>query len=127
MDINNMSANEIEALEKYIEFKNEAKELYNTVIKNQKISLLPDFKGRHIVWDDTNNQEYLKQENGKWWWVAAYLHQHYEVPIDIEGIFQMMKFGYEWSINSEKRGYVNTNQDAIGYFRSYVRKLKTSK
>ena len=120
MNIDTLSINGIEKLQVLINFKDEAKRLYKIITTKQKISLYPNDKGRYTTWKDDHNEEYLINKDGTWWWVAAYLHQHYEVPITEDGIFNMMKLGYEWSIDPDKRGYVNNNQDAIKYFTSYV-------
>jgi len=120
MDLKILTIGDIESLEMMIKFKNEAKRLYNEIINKQYIKLITDANGRYTVWKDDHNSEYLVNRDGKWWWVAAYLHQHYEVPIDENGIYQIMNRGYEWSINPEKHGYVNNDQDAIKYFTGYI-------
>ena len=71
-----------------------------------------------------NNAEYLVLKDNKWVWEAIYLHQHYIVPIDIEGIYRMMIRGYEHRKDESKRGFVNENEDAIKYFTSYVKRLE---
>ena len=123
MDINRLSVKEIEKFQKLIELKDEAKKLYYMVVNNQKVKLLPDYKGKFILWDDSNNQEYLKYQNNSWVWVAAYLHQHYEVEIDLDKIYQMMVRAYEFKNNLEKRGYTNNDEDAINYFSVYAKSL----
>lgn len=120
MNIDSLTVEGIEKLEVFVKFKDEAKRLYKTVVDKQKIGLFPNKRGVYTVWKDDHNEEYLINKDGGWKWVADYLHQHYEVPITENGIFEMMKLGYEWSIDPDKKGYVNNNQDAIKYFTSYV-------
>ena len=127
MDIDKLSVKQIERFQKLIELKDEAKELYYMVVNNQKVKLLPDYKDRFILWDDSNNQEYLKYENNNWAWVASYLHQHYEVTIDLDSIYQQLVRAYEWQNNPDKRGYTNNDEDAIRYFSAYARGLVNKK
>lgn len=120
MNVEELSINGIEKLEKMIGFKNEANRLFKLVAENQKIGLFPDGYGRYVVWEDAYNVEYLVENEGEWKWVAHYLHQHYEVPISAAGIFEMIKNGYEWSIDEANKGRTNNCKDAIGYFKAYV-------
>lgn len=123
MDLTVEDLKDIEQLQK---FRKEAEELYHTVIKNQTVPLILDNMNRYKLWDDSNNATYLALVEGKWIWQARYLHQTYDVPIDIEGIYRMMIRGYEHRKDESKRGFVNNNEDAIKYFKSYVNGLKKS-
>lgn len=117
MDLTTEDLKDIEELQK---FRKEAESLYHTVTKNQYVPLILDNHNRHKVWGDSNNAEYLVLKDNKWVWEAIYLHQHYIVPIDVEGIYKMMIRGYEHRKDESKRGLVNENEDAIKYFKSYV-------
>ena len=72
------------------------------------------------MWDDTNNAEYLTLINGEWVWQARYLHQKYNVPINVEKIYKIMVHAYEME---KKKTLTNDNKKAINYFTSYVDKL----
>lgn len=123
MDLTVEDLKDIEQLQK---FRKEAEELYHTVIKNQTVPLILDNMNRYKLWDDSNNATYLALVEGTWIWQARYLHQTYDIPIDIEGIYRMMVRGYEHRKDESKRGFVNNNEDAIKYFKSYVDGLKKS-
>lgn len=122
MDINNMKINEIEDLENLIKMKDKAKLLFSKVAKNQKVDL---FSEKKIVWKDAHNSEFLIFKDGMWYWVAAYLHQHYEVPIDEDGIYQLLKNSYIFEKEHKNTCFANKHKEAIGYFESYVSKIST--
>lgn len=121
MDLTTEDLKDIEELQK---FRREAESLYQIVTKNQTVPLVLDNYNRYKVWGDSNNAEYLVLKDNKWIWEAIYLHQHYIVPIDVEGIYRMIVRGYEHRKDKSKRGLVNENEDAIKYFTSYVKRLE---
>lgn len=121
MDLTTEDLKDIEELQK---FRREAESLYQIVTKNQTVPLILDNYNRYKVWGDSNNAEYLVLKDNKWIWEAIYLHQHYIVPIDVEGIYRMIVRGYEHRKDESKRGLVNENEDAIKYFTSYVKRLE---
>lgn len=127
VDLIDLTVEDLKDIEKLQEFRREAESLYSTVVNNQLVPLVLDNQNRYTLWDDTNNAEYLSLSDGKWVWQARYLHQKYDVPIDINSIYRMLVCGYEHEKDESKRGYVNNCKDAIGYFRSYVTKLKKHK
>lgn len=121
IDLRELTVQDLKDIEKLQEFRKEAARLYNIVIKNQKVSLIPDNQNKYTIWDDGNNAEYLELKDGKWIWEARYLHQKYDVPINLEEIYNMMVRAYEHERN--KNPFSNTNKEAINYFTVYVNRL----
>lgn len=68
---------------------------------------------------DGNNRESLTYDGI---WKARYLHQSYDVPVTIEGIFDVYKAEYEY--RKSKSTSVNKKANSAGYFRSCVRRLQ---
>jgi hypothetical protein len=116
-DIKNMNVDEIEDLQQIIELKDKAKRLYKAIASNQYVDL---FSEKKIIWKDDYNSEYLIQKDGQWVWVAAYLNQHYEVTIDENYIFQMLKSAYYFEKEHKNSCLVNHAKDAMRYFEGYV-------
>ena len=48
----------------------------------------------------------------------------YDVPINKEKIYRIMVSGYQQRKDECKRGFANTYDEAIDYFKSYVSKLE---
>jgi hypothetical protein len=94
------------------------------VLKYQTINL---YSNRHTVWKDSYNEEYLKYDEGtkEWIWIASYLHQYYEVEINLEKIFKKLKDAYYFKKEIGNRGLCNKAEEALSYFKSYVERLKT--
>lgn len=116
-----MDIKDIEDLEKIVEMKNKAKELFGIISTKQKLPLFPNSKGRYVVWDDGNNYHYFVKENGNTYWVADYIHQYYKVLVSENGIFNRLLSAYEFEKNNKNTCYVNDSKDAMRYFESYVR------
>lgn len=127
IDLMKLTVEDLKDIEELQKFRKDARKLYCTVVNNQFVPLILDDENRYKLWDDTNNAEYLVLVDGKWIWQARYLHQTYDVPIDMEEIYKMMVHGYEHEKDESKRCRVNNCKDAIGYFRSYVLKLEKQK
>ena len=68
---------------------------------------------------DGNNRESLTYDGI---WKARYLHQSYDVPVTVEGVFDVYKTEYEHK--KSKSTQVNNKADSAGYFRSCVRRLQ---
>lgn len=124
IDLMSLTSEDLRDIEVLQKFRIEAENLYRTVVKNQTVPLILDNMNRYKLWDDSNNAEYLALIDGNWIWQARYLHQTYDVPIDVEGIYRIMVRGYEQRKDDSKRGFTNNNEDAIKYFKSYVTKLE---
>lgn len=116
-----MNIQEVEDLEKMVEMKNKAKELFRLISAKQKLPLFPNSKGRYVVWDDGNNQHYFVKEDGNTYWVADYLHQYYKILVSENGIFNTLLSGYNFDKEPKNNGYVNKDKDAMKYFESYVK------
>lgn len=123
INLNDLTVEDLKDIEELQKFRKESQRLYNIVINNQKVPLILDDKNRYKLWDDTNNAEYLALINGEWVWQARYLHQKYDVPINVEKIYKIMVCAYEMEKDITKRGFANGNKEAIGYFTAYVNKL----
>lgn len=123
INLNDLTIEDLKDIEELQKFRKESQRLYNTVINNQKVPLILDDKNRYKLWDDTNNAEYLALIDGEWVWQARYLHQTYDVPINVEKIYKTMVYAYKMEKDITKRGLANGNKEAIGYFTSYVNKL----
>lgn len=124
IDLMSLTSEDLRDIEVLQKFRIEAENLYRTVVKNQTVPLILDNMNRYKLWDDSINAEYLALIDGNWIWQARYLHQTYDVPIDVEGIYRIMVRGYEQRKDDSKRGFTNNNEDAIKYFKSYVTKLE---
>jgi hypothetical protein len=120
-DLNSLSGEQIKELATFAKFKSEADRLYETIMEYQKMPLYCD---ECTIWKDEHNREYLKHSGDKWVWIAAYLHQHYEVPIDREAIFQTLKNNYLFEAEHKNTCYANKDKEAMEYFTSYVKKLE---
>ena len=107
------------------EFRKEAERLYNIIINTQRVPLILDNQNRYTIWNDGNNVEYLELKEGEWIWEARYLHQSYNVPINLEKIFHMMVCAYE---NAEYKNVSrNIEKEAIDYFTAYTNNLLRKK
>ena len=124
IDLMSLTAEDLRDIEILQKFRIEAENLYRTVVKNQTVHLVLDDMNRYKLWDDSNNAEYLALKDGEWIWQARYLHQTYDVPINMEKIYKMMVSGYQQRKDESKRGLKNTYEEAIEYFKSYVRTLE---
>ena len=124
IDLMELTAEDLADIEVLQKFRKEAEKLYRVVVNNQKVPLVLDDMNRYKLWDDSNNAEYLALKDGEWFWQARYLHQTYDVPINMEKIYKMMVGGYQQRKDESKRGIVNNYADAIKYFKSYVSKLE---
>ena len=116
-----MDVQEVEDLEKMIEMKNKAKELFRIISAKQKLPLFPNSKGRYIVLDDGNNQHYFVKEGDDTYWIADYLHQYYKILVSENGIFNTLRSAYEFEKKNKNTCYVNKDKEAMGYFESYIR------
>lgn len=123
INLNDLTVEDLKDIEELQKFRKESQRLYNIVINNQKVPLILDDKNRYKLWGDTYNAEYLALINGEWVWQARYLHQKYDVPINVENIYKIMVCAYEMEKDTTKRGFTNGNKEAIGYFTTYVNKL----
>ena len=78
------------------------------------------------VWHDPerNNFEYLTHDGV---WQARYLHQTYDVGVDVNSIFELYKAEYlvkkRFSTSSEDK----EKERIAGYFRSFIRNIKIEK
>ncbi len=124
INLDDLTVEDLKDIEELQKIRKEAQRLYNIVVANQRVPLILDDKNRYKLWDDTNNAEYLTLIDGEWVWQARYLHQTYDVPINVEKIYKTMVCAYEMERDVTKRGLVNNNKDAISYFTSYVNELK---
>lgn len=123
INLNDLTVEDLKDIEELQKFRKESQRLYNIVVNNQKVPLILDDKNRFKLWDDTNNAEYLTLIDGEWVWQARYLHQKYDVPINVEKIYKTMVYAYEMEKDITKRGLANGNKEAISYFTAYVNKL----
>lgn len=123
INLNDLTVEDLKDIEELQKFRKESQRLYNIVVNNQKVPLILDAKNRFKLWDDTNNAEYLTLIDGEWVWQARYLHQKYDVPINVEKIYKTMVYAYEMEKDITKRGLANGNKEAISYFTAYVNKL----
>lgn len=123
INLNDLTVEDLKDIEELQKFRKESQRLYNIVVNNQKVPLILDAKNRFKLWDDTNNAEYLMLIDGEWVWQARYLHQKYDVPINVEKIYKTMVHAYEMEKDITKRGLANGNKEAISYFTAYVNKL----
>lgn len=123
INLNDLTVEDLKDIEELQKFRKESQRLYNIVVNNQKVPLILDDKNRYKLWDDTNNAEYLTLIDGEWVWQARYLHQKYDVPINVEKIYKTMVYAYETEKDITKRGLANGNKEAISYFTAYVNKL----
>lgn len=121
IDVKELTVQDLKDIEKLQKFRKEAERLYNIVIKSQKVPLIPDYKNKYTIWNDGNNAEYLELKDGEWIWEARYLHQRYDVPINLEEIYNMLVRAYEHERNENP--FCNTNKEAINYFTTYVNRL----
>lgn len=124
IDLMELTAEDLADIEVLQKLRREAEKLYRVVVNNQKVPLILDNQNRYKLWDDSNNAEYLALKDGEWIWQARYLHQTYDVPINMEKIYRMMVSGYQQRKDESKRGFVNNYDAAIKYFKSYVSKLE---
>lgn len=120
INLNDLTVEDLKDIEELQKFRKESQRLYDIVVNNQKVPLILDDENRYKLWDDTNNAEYLTLINGEWVWQARYLHQKYNVPINVEKIYKIMVHAYEME---KKKTLTNDNKKAINYFTSYVDKL----
>lgn len=123
INLNDLTVEDLKDIEELQKFRKESQRLYNIVVNNQKVPLILDDKNRYKLWDDTNNAEYLVLIDGEWVWQARYLHQKYDVPINVEKIYKIMVCAYEMEKDITRRGFANSSKEAIYYFTSYVNKL----
>ena len=121
IDINDLSGEQIKELGTLAELKSKADRLYEAVIKYQKVPL---YSNECTIWEDDHNREYLKHNGNKWMWIAEYLHQYYEISIDREEIFQVLKSSHEFAAQNVNTCYRNKYKEAIEYFTAYVTKLE---
>ena len=124
IDLMELTAEDLADIEVLQKLRKEAERLYRVIVNNQKVPLILDDQNRYKLWDDGNNAEYLALKDGEWVWQARYVHQTYDVPINLEKIYQTMVNGYKHRKDERKRGLVNNCDDAIKYFKSYVLKLE---
>lgn len=123
INLNDLTVEDLKDIEELQKFRKESQRLYNIVVNNQKVPLILDDKNRYKLCGDTKNAEYLALIDGEWVWQARYLHQKYDVPINVEKIYKTMVHAYEMEKDITKMGFVNNNKDAISYFTAYVNKL----
>lgn len=125
IDLSELTVQDLKDIEKLQEFRKEAERLYNIIIKTQRVPLILDNQNRYTIWNDGNNIEYLELREGEWIWEARYLHQSYDVPINLEKIFNMMVRAYE---NAEYKNTArNIEKEAIDYFTTYTNNLLRKK
>lgn len=124
IDLMELTAEDLADIEVLQRLRREAEKLYRVVVSTQKVPLILDEQNRYKLWDDSNNAEYLALKDGEWIWQARYLHQTYDVPINMEKIYRMMVSGYQQRKDKSRRGFANTYEEAIEYFKSYVSKLE---
>lgn len=125
IDLSELTVQDLKDIEKLQEFRKETERLYNIIIKIQRVPLILDNQNRYTIWNDGNNIEYLELREGEWIWEARYLHQSYDVPINLEKIFNMMVRAYE---NAEYKNTArNIEKEAIDYFTTYTNNLLRKK
>lgn len=111
---------EIEDFEELRKMKNDAKKMYSIIIKYQKVGLAD----KYVIWSDEYNEEYLQRlDSGKWKWVAAYLHQHYEQILTEDAIFETMQNAYKKAKEVKGTCFRNEYEECLKYFTSYVNNL----
>lgn len=114
--IENLTPEGIGLILKYNELLSEAKNAVKTI----KNTCLFHIGEKEITLsDDGNNREYLTFDGI---WKARYLHQSYDIPVTIEGVFDVYKAEYEH--RKSKSTSVNKKANSAGYFRSCVRRLQ---
>lgn len=85
------------------------REVYRFRIGEEKIT----------IWKDDYNAEYLTH-NGIW--QARYLHQTYDLPVTVDGVFNAYKELYKERNNPSKS--VNNLADSAKYFKSFAQKAR---
>jgi hypothetical protein len=114
--IENLTPEDIELILKYNELLSEAKDAVK-IIKNTCLFHIGE--KRIILSDDGNNREYLTFDGV---WKARYLHQSYDIPVTVEGVFDVYKAEYEY--RKSKSTQIKQKADSARYFRSCVRRLQ---
>ena len=103
IDLMELTAEDLADIEVLQKLRKEADRLYRVIVNNQKVPLILDDQNRYKLWDDGNNAEYLALKDGEWVWQARYLHQTYDIPINLEKIYQTMVNGYKHRKDKSKR------------------------
>lgn len=114
--IENLTPEDIELILKYNELLSEAKNAVK-IIKNTCLFHIGEKE--ITLSDDGNNREYLTYDGI---WKARYLHQSYDIPVTIEGIFDVYKAEYEHK--KSKSTQVNNKAASAGYFRTFIKRLQ---
>lgn len=114
--IENLTPEDIELILKYNELLSEAKNAVK-IIKNTCLFHIGEKE--ITLSDDGNNREYLTFDGI---WKARYLHQSYDIPVTIEGIFDVYKAEYEHK--KSKSTQVNNKAASAGYFRTFIKRLQ---
>lgn len=116
--IESLTAEDVELILKYNELLSEAKNAVK-IIKNTCLFHIGEKE--ITLFNDGNNREYLTFDGI---WKARYLHQSYDIPVTVEGVFDVYKAEYEYKkLKSTRR---NDKAESAKYFRTFVRELQST-
>lgn len=114
--LKSLSSDDIKRITKYSELLEEAEKAVEIIKAAYKFNI---GEMKITVSDDGNNCEYLLHDGV---WQARYLHQSYDVCINVNSIFDVFKENYEYTLIRSSR--VNMKAESASYFRSFVNRCK---
>lgn len=115
--LKSLSPDDIKRIEIYSKLLKDAEAAVKVIKAAYKFSI---GENKITVFNDGNNFEYLLHEGI---WQARYLHQTYDVAINVDAIFDVYKEEYERSLKPSSTR--NLKAESASYFRSFV--LRASK
>lgn len=107
--IESLTADDLKEIEQLSKLLTEAKQAVEIVRSYYTFRIGEE---RVTLWHDNNNGEYLTRDGV---WQARYLHQTYDVPCTVDGVFEAFK---------EARGKTHGEVTAAQYFRSFINRTK---
>lgn len=114
--LKSLSSDDMKRIAKYSELLEEAEKAVKIIKSAYKFNI-GEFA--ITVFNDGNNYEYLLHEGV---WQARYLHQNYDVSINVNSVFDVFKENYEYKLT--RSSMVNKKAESASYFRSFVNRCK---
>lgn len=114
--LKSLTADDIKKISKYSELLQEAEDAVETVKEAYRFKI---GENRITIYNDGNNAEYLLHEGV---WQARYIHQTFDIKINVHDIFDVYKEDYEHRLSKSTR--VNTVAQSAEYFRTFVNRCR---